>query len=203
MSAPKSSQDGIAPEPTPDDDRDGADAAPNSASDTETTTEAADSATEDASGEDVETERDPAEEIAEITDRWLRAKADADNARRRAQLDVADAHRYGATTLLASLLDVLDNLQRALATPPDGLDEAFLEGLRMTEQQWLGVLVAHGVQPVEAQPGQPLDPTVHRALMEQDDADLEPGTIALELVRGYRLHDRLLREAQVAVVKAR
>ncbi len=160
-------------------------------------------AVSDAGAGDESEERDPAEEITELTDRWLRAKADADNARRRAMLDIEEARRYGATALLVSLLDVLDNLQRALSAPPDGLDEAFLEGLRMTEQQWLTVLATHGIQPVEAQPGQPLDPTVHRALLEQDAEGLEPGTIAFELSRGYRLHDRLLREAQVAVVKAR
>ena len=75
---------------------------------------------------------------------------------------------------------------------------AFLEGLRLIEQQWVATLTANGVLPIPAEPGSPLDPTVHRALLEQP-SDQEPGTIVAEIVRGYRLHDRLLRESQVVV----
>jgi molecular chaperone GrpE len=124
--------------------------------------------------------------------------AEGKNIRKRAQADVAEARTYGGMAIINSLLPILDNLQRALTTPPEGLDEAFLEGLRLIEQQWVDVLTAHGVTAIPAEPGSTLDPTVHRALLEQP-SDQEPGTIVAEIVRGYRLHDRLLRESQVVV----
>ena len=141
-----------------------------------------------------EDENDP----AVLRDKWLRAVAEGKNIRKRAQADVAEALSYGGMGVINGLLPILDNLQRALATPPEGIDEAFLEGLRLIEQQWVAVLTANGVVPIAAEPGSPLDPSVHRALLEQP-SEQEPGTIVAEIVRGYRLHDRLLRESQVVV----
>ena len=141
-----------------------------------------------------EDENDP----AVLRDKWLRAVAEGKNIRKRAQADVANALTYGGMGVINGLLPTLDNLQRALATAPEGIDEAFLEGLRLIEQQWVATLTANGVLPIPAEPGSPLDPTVHRALLEQP-SDQEPGTIVAEIVRGYRLHDRLLRESQVVV----
>ena len=142
------------------------------------------------------------EQLAEAKDRMLRAHAEADNARRRARLDVEEARRFGATPLLRQLLNVLDTFHRALETPPEDLDPGFLQGVRMIEQQLVAALGDHGVSPIDVQPGDALDPNRHQALVEQPSHDIEPGAVVSELVRGFMIHDRLLREAQVAVARA-
>ena len=144
----------------------------------------------------------PVETVESMKDKWLRALAEADNARKRARADVEDARRFGATELLRSLLPVLDNLQRALAAPPADLDAQFLDGLQLIEQQWLGVLAANGVRAVPAEIGAPLDPQSQRALLEQPTDEHPPGSVVAEIARCYRLHDRLLREGQVVVARA-
>jgi len=155
----------------------------------------------DTTGAEGSSEPSLEEQLAQAEDRMLRARAEADNARRRARLDVEEARRYGATPLLRQLLGVLDNLQRAVDNPPEGLDTGFLDGLRMIEQQLLATLADHGVTPIDVQPGDALDPNRHQALVEQPTPEHEPGTVVSELVRGFMIHDRLLREAQVAVAK--
>jgi molecular chaperone GrpE len=152
-------------------------------------------------GEDVDAAIDP--QIAELKDKWLRALAELENVRRASRIEGEQVRRFGATPLLQSLLGVLDNLQRALAAPPEGIDPDYLAGLQLIERQLGDTLAAYGVSPVPAQKGQRFDPTVHRALMEQESDEVEPGTILTLVVPGYRLHDRLLREAQVVVARAR
>ena len=157
-------------------------------------------------GTAAETAADSSEEataqVAGLKDKWLRALAELENVRRAARIEGEQVRRYGATPLLQSLLGVLDNLQRALAAPPAGLDPEWLAGLRLIERQFLDSLAAHGVQPVPAEKGGRFDPTVHRALLEQESDEVEPGTILTVALPGYRLHDRLLREAQVVVARA-
>ncbi len=142
------------------------------------------------------------DQLAEANDKLLRALAEVQNTRRRARLDLDDAHRYSAAPVLSEIVHVIDNLQRAVATAPEGTDPSFLDGLTMIEQSMVAILGNHGVTPIDAQRGQMPDPTVHRVLLQQEDTELEPGAITAEIMRGYRLHDRLLREAQVAVAKA-
>jgi len=143
----------------------------------------------------------PDAQIAELTDKWLRARAELENVRRAARQDVDAARRYGAAPAITSLLAVLDNFQRALAAPPAAVPADFLQGLRFIEQQFLAVLEEHGVSRVTPEPGQPLDPRVHQALHEEDAPELPPGSIVRLLLPGYRLHDRLLRPAQVVVAR--
>ncbi len=143
-----------------------------------------------------------AQQLVEMQDKWLRARADIENVRRAMRLDVDSARRYGAAPVLTGLLEVLDNLQRALAAPPADIDPTFLHGLQLIEQQFLSVLAAHGVTAVPAARGQVLDPNSHRALMEQPSNEVAPGAILHVAAPGYRLHDRLLREAQVIVARA-
>ncbi|MED5330302.1 MAG: nucleotide exchange factor GrpE [Planctomycetota bacterium] len=145
---------------------------------------------------DGEVEEDDA---GDLHDKWMRAKAEVENIRRRSRLDVEEVRRYGSAPLLHSLLSILDGLQRALASPPEDSDESYIEGLRLLEQQWVDVLASYGVKPVTVKKGSPLDPSVHRALREEAAEDVEPGQIVEELLPGYLLHDRLLREAQVSV----
>lgn len=141
-------------------------------------------------------------QLAELKDKWLRALAELENVRRASRMESELVRRYGSTPLLQALLGVLDNLQRALATPPAGIDPDHLAGLQLIERQFADALAAHGVLPVPAQKGQRFDPTAHRALMEQASDEVEPGAILTLVVPGYRLHDRLLREAQVVVARA-
>jgi molecular chaperone GrpE len=145
---------------------------------------------------------EPPAASAELKDKWLRALAELENVRRASRIESEQVRRYGAAPLLAALLGVLDNLQRALAAPPAGIDADYLAGLQLIERQFTDALTAHGVLPIPAQKGQRFDPTVHRALMEQESDEVEPGSILTLVVPGYRLHDRLLREAQVVVARA-
>ena len=161
-----------------------------------------DAAAPDATRPGADAAEAPVETLEDVKAKWLRALADAENARKRARADVDDAQRFGSTQLLTSLLPVLDNLQRALAAPPADLDPQFLEGLRLIEQQWLGVLAAHGVRPVPAEIGAPFDPNSQRALLEQPTDEHPPGAVVAEIARCYTLHDRLLREGQVVVARA-
>jgi len=141
----------------------------------------------------------PEAQIAELTDRWLRARAELENVRRAARQDVEAARRFGAAPAFTSLLSVLDNLQRALAAPPPATPPDFLQGLHFIEQQFLAVLAEHGVARVQPEPGQAFDPRSHQAVQEEAAPGLPPGSIVRALLPGYRLHDRLLRPAQVVV----
>ena len=147
-------------------------------------------------------EPSPEQQIAELQDKWLRARAELENVRRAGRQDADQARRYGAGPVLLALVSVLDNLQRALAQPPAGLDEDFLRGLRLIEQQFLAALASAGVSTVPAERGQAFDPNLHRALLEQPTDEVPPGAILQVVVPGYRLHDRLLREAHVVVARA-
>ena len=140
-------------------------------------------------------------QLAELTDKWLRARAELENVRRAARQDVDVARRYGAAPAITSLLAVLDNFQRALAVPPAAVPADFLQGLHFIEQQFMAVLEEHGVSRVTPEPGQALDPRVHHAVQEEDAPDVAPGAIVRVLLPGYRLHDRLLRPAQVVVAR--
>ena len=140
-------------------------------------------------------------QLAELNDKWLRARAELENVRRAARLDVDAARRYGAAPALAALLSVLDNLQRALSAPPSGAPADFLQGLRFIAQQFAAALAEQGVTPVPAEPGQALDPRCHQALLEEPSDAQPPGCILRVALAGYRLHDRLLRPAQVVVAR--
>lgn len=139
-------------------------------------------------------------ELTEAKDRWLRTRAELENLRRRARTEVEQARAYGTQELLREVLPVLDALQRALAqVPSEAPPGAFVQGLALTEEEFVRVLGRHGVTPVPAAPGTPADPGLHRILVEQPSAEHPPGTILAEVTRGYRLGDRLLREAEVVI----
>ena len=151
---------------------------------------------------DETSESSPETQVAELKDKWLRARAELENLRRTSRQDVDTARRFGAAPAFTRLLDVLDNLRRALAAAPAGAPADFLQGLALIEQQFLAVLEEHGVSAVPAEPGQALDPRMHQAIAETDAPDAAPGTIVGVPVSGWRLHDRLLRPAQVVVARA-
>jgi len=141
------------------------------------------------------------ERLAEAEDRVLRAQAELENFRRRARREYDDALKYREIDLLRDLLPVLDNVLRAVEAADRTADvESLKAGFRMTAQQIEKLLDAHGCKTIETV-GQPFDPAVHDAILQQPAPDAVPGTVVAVASRGYRLHDRVVRPAQVIVAK--
>lgn len=151
-------------------------------------------------------EDDPVEalkaENAELKDAYMRALADAENTRKRAQRDKREAEAYGATRLARDLLPVFDNLDRALKTAKesgkDG-DKALLEGVELTMRELLNVFKRHGIEPIVPEVGDKFDPQLHEAMFEAPVPGTKAGDILQVSATGFLLHDRLLRPAQVGV----
>jgi molecular chaperone GrpE len=128
----------------------------------------------------------------------LRSRADFANYQKRAKQQ-ADADRvYAVGSLAKDLLDPLDNLARAIDHLRDSGVEGITAGLDMVQKQLLDVLAKHGVEPIPAM-GQPFDPNLHDALVQQPAADHPEGTVVNELSKGYKIRDRVLRPSKVAV----
>ncbi len=144
-------------------------------------------------------------ELANAKDHQLRALAEVENMRRRAQREREEALKYGAVSLARDLLSVADNLGRALAAAPaDAMDEnlkSLIEGVAMVERDLASALEKHNVKPVPGV-GEPFDPNLHQAVVELESGDIPPGHVVQVMQTGYTLHDRLLRPAMVAVAKA-
>lgn len=144
-------------------------------------------------------------ENAELQDKHLRAVAEAQNIRRRAQQDIEKERKFGIERFARDVLSVADNLGRALTALPaeDTLDPALrnvITGVRATERELQSVLERHGVTRVEAL-GKPFNAEFHQAMMEVEDPGVPSGTVVQELIPGYLLAGRLLRAAMVAVSK--
>lgn len=133
----------------------------------------------------------------------LRAQADAQNTRRRAEQDVEKAHKFGQEKIVNDLLPVVDNLERAIAAA-SGDDEAvkpILEGVELTLKSFVDALKRHNVEVVDPA-GEPFDPQSHQAVSAIDNNDVEPNTVLDVFQKGYTLHGRLVRPAMVVVSKA-
>lgn len=130
-------------------------------------------------------------------DKAYRTAAEAENTRKRAATDVADAKLYAVTNFARDVLGVADNLARALAAP-EGNEKALRDGVHMVATQLAGMLDKHGVKKVEVTPGAALDPNTHQAMLEVEGP---AGQIVAELQPGYTLNGRLLRAALVSVGK--
>jgi len=139
--------------------------------------------------------------LEEQRDAWLRALADAENARKRAQSDIAQARKYAAERIVEDLLPVMDSLEAALAGPDSG-PAALRAGVELTLRQLRSAFERAGVVAVSPEAGQRFDPHRHQA-MAALDADQEPNTVLAVLQKGYTLHDRVVRPALVNVAKAR
>ena len=159
----------------------------------------------EAPGEEA-TERTPEEEAAELKDRLLRALADVENTRRRGGRDLDEMRRYGASNFAKDLLNVCDNLGRALASAPDDLetrDESFqtlVAGVELVEKELLAAFEKHGIKKIDSV-GEMFNHDVHQAMYEVEDTGRPAGTVVEVLQPGYVMHDRLLRPAMVAVAK--
>jgi molecular chaperone GrpE len=150
--------------------------------------------------------------LKETHERQLRAVADLDNYKKRAAREREETEKFGTTKLLKDLLPVLDNLDRALehaATPAGPAAEgaagpaegALAAGVKATRKLFEEILGRYGVKGFSAK-GQVFDPNRHEAMQQVPTSEVPPGTVAKEIVRGYFLHDRLLRPALVAVATA-
>lgn len=133
----------------------------------------------------------------EASKRALQAQAELENFRKRMRREVEDERRYAALPLLRDLLGVADNLQRALDAAREGSSAGLLEGVELVSQQLLGILQQHGLRPIPGV-GEPFDPNVHEALAQQP-SEHAAGHVALVHQAGYKLHDRVVRPAQVIV----
>ena len=143
---------------------------------------------------------------AALKEQLLRALADAENARRRAKKDVEDARNYAISRFAQDLLGVADNLGRALENIPadkresDDAVKAIAEGIEMTAREFETALGRHGITRIDPL-GEKFDYNLHQALFETAETDQPDGTVVQVFQTGYRIGDRLLREAMVGVAK--
>lgn len=141
-------------------------------------------------------------ERAEMRDRLMRALADLENTRKRAEKDRREASIYGASRLARDLLPVYDNLARALHHADEesrAKAKGLVEGVELTLRELTNVLGRHGVERVSPQPGDAFDPHLHEAMFEAPVPNFAAGQIIQVMADGFRLHDQLLRPAQVGV----
>lgn len=137
-------------------------------------------------------------------DAVFRARADADNIRRRAAQDVEKAHKFALEKFAQELLPVLDNLERALqaeATVEDAALKSVLEGVELTQKSFLSSVEKFGIEAVDPM-GEAFNPELHQAMTIQESAEHEPNTVIAVFQKGYQLNGRLLRPAMVVVSKA-
>lgn len=136
-------------------------------------------------------------QLKEKDSKYLYLYAEFENFKKRAIKERSDLLKFGWESLARDLLQVIDNLERALAHTPAGTDKNLSEGLQMVLSQFKSTLQKQGVQEIESV-GKPFDPNLHEAVAEEH-SKLPKGTITQEHSKGYTLHGRLLRPARVNV----
>lgn len=143
------------------------------------------------------------EEIASLKEQVLRAHADAQNTRRRAEQDVEKARKFALDKFVADLLPVADNLERAIAAgnPEDETQKAVIDGVELTLKSLLDTLKKYNVEAVNPA-GEPFDPQLHQAMTMVPNPDMEPNTVMDVFQKGYTLNGRLVRPAMVVVSSA-
>jgi len=141
-------------------------------------------------------------ELDKAADRALRLQAEMENLRNRTSREMNEARRYAALPLVRDLLPVVDNVARAIEAAENAHSaEGLLEGFKMVRQQLLDVLSQHHCAKIEAE-GQPFDPNLHEAILQQPSKDHPPQTVTTVTQPGYVLHDRVVRPSQVIVSSA-
>jgi molecular chaperone GrpE len=145
-------------------------------------------------------------EIDDLKDKLLRAQAEMENIRKRAEREKEDAAKYAITKLARDIVGVGDNFQRAIDAVPTGAAEqdpslkSFLEGVTMTERELLNVLDRHGIKRLQPM-NEPFNPHLHQAVMQVPRDDVPSGTIVAVYQAGYTIADRVLRPAMVGVAQ--
>jgi molecular chaperone GrpE len=142
-------------------------------------------------------------QLAEAKDQVIRAAADSQNTRRRAEKDVEGARRYALEKFSADLLPVVDNLERALASVAgdDGALKPIVEGVELTLKSFIDVLAKYKVEQINPE-GEPFDPQLHQAVGMVPNPDVEPNSVLHVAQKGYSLNGRVIRAAMVMVAKA-
>eukprot|EP00536_Pseudo-nitzschia_multiseries_P009993 jgi/Psemu1/297446/fgenesh1_pm.292_\ len=161
-----------------------------------------------ASAEETPSETDKLKaELAEMKDQLLRTLAEQENIRSIARRDVEAARNFSVKSFAKSMLDVADNLDRALeSVDPEQVEanptlKTFVEGIEMTGSGLVKALKSNGVEAFCEQPGDAFDAEKHQALMEYADPNATPGTVGTVMKKGYTLNGRVLRAAEVGVIK--
>lgn len=142
-------------------------------------------------------------QVADQQDSVLRAKAESDNARRRAQGEVDKAKKFALERFASELLPVIDNLERALLSADASNDDIkpILEGIELTHKSFISTVEKFGLVVIDPQ-GESFNPELHQAMSMQESADVAPNTVIMVMQKGYQLNGRLVRPAMVAVSKA-
>ena len=137
---------------------------------------------------------------AEHHDAWIRAKAETENIRKRAQTDVSNAHKYAIENFSAQLLTVMDSLDAALAVE-NATIENFKSGMELTQKQLISVFDKFNIKAIDPK-GEKFDPHQHQAMC-MIDSEQPPNTVVQVMQKGYKLHERIIRPALVSVSKAK
>jgi molecular chaperone GrpE len=141
------------------------------------------------------------EQIEELNDRLKRQMAEFENFRKRSEKEKSQMFDMGAKTIVEKILPVIDNFERGLAAVPDDKKgDPFITGMDKVYKQMLTELDAAGVKPIECV-GQEFDPDFHNAVMQVENDELESGTVAQELQKGYMYKDSVVRHSMVSVVQ--
>jgi len=145
------------------------------------------------------------EEIQDLKDQRLRAAAELENFRKRAEKDQSDALKYGVSNFAKEIISIKDNIERAQSSISDNVRsnddvKSVVEGLDLIAQSAVSTFEKIGIKKIESL-NEKFDHNLHQAMMEIENDQVEPGTIVQELIPGYTLHDRLLRPAMVGVAK--
>ena len=141
------------------------------------------------------------EQIEELNDRLKRQMAEFENFRKRSEKEKSQMFDMGAKTIVEKIFPVIDNFERCLAAVPDDKkDDPFITGMDKVYKQMLTELDAAGVKPIECV-GQEFDPDFHNAVMQVENDELESGTVAQELQKGYMYKDSVVRHSMVSVVQ--
>lgn len=142
-------------------------------------------------------------EVQSARDQALRALANAENTKRRAEREANDARAYAIQKFARDLLDAADNLSRAVQHAPRGSEDPQVKnlvlGIEMTEKALLTAFERNGLKRVAPEKGARFDPNLHQAMMEQSDTDVAPGSVVMLAQPGYELFGRIVRPAMVAV----
>ena len=144
--------------------------------------------------------------LAEVTDKTLRALAEAENTRKRMEKERQDTAKFAVSSFARELLSVADNLARALSaiTPEQRAENEALKnifiGVEATEREMMRLMENNGIKKIDAL-GKAFDPNIHEVMFEADAPDKTPGIIIQVLDNGYMIHERLLRPARVGVAK--
>ena len=168
--------------------------------DTEESLHCSDEASEDIQCKATENVQDLLAEIESLRDKVLRAEAEMQNVRRRADRDVENAHKFGLERLVQQILPVVDSLEKALEAKTNQ-DDPVIQGVELTFKLLQDLMSKESINVIDPL-GEPFDPNLHEAMSMIENRELEPNSVFAVVQKGYTLNERLVRPAMVMVTKA-